>query len=604
MALTFSRRDVLRTGLLGAAGLSLSACAGIPTLPSDIALTRLIDVHAHLFNGADIPIRGFALSVLQLDRAIAALVTGLARTAFPARREIADLRGDLGLIDTQGAQASNEEILAAYFRAVARSGGAAPDAARPADRIVASDAEEAALRLEGLERLTTIMLPEEARSRTRAARVAPDPAMADRFAQAIFQADAAPVTAGNRLAALGTDPCAGGELSAGNLPAILRWITWLTRRRSFLLDRLHTVFGAGAIPQLLTPALVDYGFWVNDFGTTSFAEQIEVQALLSRRANAQGYAVHGFVSFDPWRHAWLKAQGQPEGALGWVRHAIGELGADGAVTRVGCGFVGVKLYPPMGFRAFGNAALPDAGFPPSLRDLARSQGLSAGALLDQGMAELFAWCTAQDVPVMAHCGASNFPSAAWADDPPGARTADPAFWRLALERWPNLRLNLAHAGGLVTQACADATRSAAWLDEVLALAADPRFPHVYADTGDMTELFAAGRGDAAREIIERLRAALARHPAAADRLLYGSDWIMQARINGFERYLSAMQKSLVPALAGVAGADFGGRFFLANAQGFLNLRDGSPTIRRLAPFYRAWDGLPALDRSVLDGFIA
>src|SRR5215469_17122948 len=73
------------------------------------------------------------------------------------------------------------------------------------------------------------------------------------------------------------------------------------------------------------------------------------------------------------------------------------------------GFIGVKLYPPMGFAPLGNVTLGgtfwnQAWIP---RPLHRSD---MGARLDQALTELYSWCQTNGVPVMAHTSPTNGPS--------------------------------------------------------------------------------------------------------------------------------------------------------------------------------------------------
>lgn len=105
------------------------------------------------------------------------------------------------------------------------------------------------------------------------------------------------------------------------------------------------------------------------------------------------------------------------------------------------GFVGVKLYPLMGFRPYGNADAPD---PENYPELLRQGHPQWGTLLDQAMGALFDWCANEDVPIMAHCSWSQYPSKA------AGNHGNPTAWKAVFTqtRWKNLRVNLAHLGGL------------------------------------------------------------------------------------------------------------------------------------------------------------
>ena len=91
----------------------------------------------------------------------------------------------------------------------------------------------------------------------------------------------------------------------------------------------------------------------------SLAQQTLVMARIARRKIDDGPRVHGFIGFDPLRKALYdrgKHKADESDPLAIVRTAIevNEVPADGSATASG-GFIGVKLYPPMGFQASGNA---------------------------------------------------------------------------------------------------------------------------------------------------------------------------------------------------------------------------------------------------------
>ena len=98
------------------------------------------------------------------------------------------------------------------------------------------------------------------------------------------------------------------------------------------------------------------------------------------------------------------------------------------------GFIGVKLYPPLGFKPWGN---------------------EDGAV-DENLDGLYRYCTAgrdRPIPITAHCS--------WSDGVTSNRAvagvrntrdyyrrlADPAHWAAVLARYGSLKLNLAHFGG-------------------------------------------------------------------------------------------------------------------------------------------------------------
>jgi|GEM_PF-6543861 len=257
-------------------------------------------------------------------------------------------------------------------------------------------------------------------------------------------------------------------------------------------------------PVLLTPALVDMGNWVNGtsdpfsyllswlgrnvvdranraaleglLGLTlrsaTIKEQMAVMKVLSQR-RPEGLLIHPFVPYDPWRGAVDLAAGRSDEALREVQDAILTQGA-----------VGVKLYPPMGFRVGYNYWDPTYAqddlyigtqfpldWPPEQRALPATafriefRNAIAGATrnrtkprekepaywLDKALCNLFAWCERftyqgerSPVPVMAHTGSSH------AGDGSNEyfERAHPAFWGPVLQSYPRLRINLGHFGGI------------------------------------------------------------------------------------------------------------------------------------------------------------
>ena len=95
-----------------------------------------------------------------------------------------------------------------------------------------------------------------------------------------------------------------------------------------------------------------------------------------------------------------------------------------AVERAG--FIGVKLYPPVGFLPLGNA-----GFSP---DAARGQAL------DQALRALYATCEAEEIPITAHASPGNEFALGY------GQLAAPERWAPVLREFPNLRLNFGHFG--------------------------------------------------------------------------------------------------------------------------------------------------------------
>lgn len=296
----------------------------------------------------------------------------------------------------------------------------------------------------------------------------------------------------------------------------IRWGLLFTRYRFQLADELHRLHGGRT--KLITPALVDFSAWL---GATAGAldrsapmrQQVDVMARISRRRS--GPRVHGFVAFDPLRQALFRLRGGPpaDEPLAIVKQAVED-----------SGFIGVKLYPPMGFRPTDNAALGDA-FPAHVRNAREGLGADAGRKLDAALDQLYAWCAQHDVPVMAHA-ANSYGSA-----PDYGLRADPAGWVKVLAKYPTLRLNMAHFGGFNRGGSREhPERSWGWtIGKMLASASTP---HVYADISSFAEVLQRAP-EQRRYIAWLFRKFIEQFPAAPQRLVYGSDWTMAGYADNF-----------------------------------------------------------------------
>jgi predicted TIM-barrel fold metal-dependent hydrolase len=218
------------------------------------------------------------------------------------------------------------------------------------------------------------------------------------------------------------------------------------------------------------------------------------------------------------------------------------------------GFVGVKVYPPMGWRPLRNTATVD-------------MTAAEAVLLDGQLRAFYAWCQQDDVPVTAHANRSNYA------DPSFATFPGPAGWRAVLREFPGLRLDLGHFGGSRA-----VTSRTGWPWAMARLAAANA--HVYADVGNHRihdSTVAAGYLDTLAEIYGTAATA-----GMADRLMYGSDWFMVALLPDHERFL-ATYRSLYRARFGISRTR---RFLGRNALRFLGFDDpGNKNAQRLAAFY-------------------
>ena len=281
----------------------------------------------------------------------------------------------------------------------------------------------------------------------------------------------------------------------------------------------------------------------------SFEEQIHRMTKLDR--SFDGNFVH-FVAFDPFRR---------DDSLESVKRGLA------------AGAIGVKFYPPSGFRASGNTLPNDPGIPSILKPGARMRWLSrykdlTSARLDDLNDKLFAYCELNDIPIFTHCTPKGFE----ADEDYG-KMADPAFWAPVLEKYKKLRLCFGHSGG-----------HAFWFPQAAADAEEVRFgrmvadlclkhPNVYCEVGYLEQILKPGDRELfknrLKEQIDRPSTAPTGSWKLGNKIMYGSDWHMIHKEKGHEQYPAAFNELFTdPALKPWQRA-----FFCRNAIAYLKLQE-------------------------------
>lgn len=296
--------------------------------------------------------------------------------------------------------------------------------------------------------------------------------------------------------------------SNGPIGRNLRWALLFTRNRFELANALESFHGGRVV--LVTPALVDFSAWLEDNDVSSLSDQVAVMTKIAARTT--GPRVHPFMAFDPLRQALHVRRGGPEAdsPLAIASKAILEQG-----------FIGIKLYPPMGFKPINNAA-EGTKFPPHVRRPA-ALGDQAGKLLDDSLKQLFVWCVEKKVPVMAHASNSNGSAAGY-----GLR-ANPANWVTLLKQpqFAKLRVNLAHFGGFEEGDSFE--KSWEWTIARAWKASPDGF--LYADISYFSELLQSTPAKR-KTLVTAWKALRVQFPQSANRLIYGSDWAMLGRERG------------------------------------------------------------------------
>jgi Amidohydrolase len=309
------------------------------------------------------------------------------------------------------------------------------------------------------------------------------------------------------------------------------------------------------------------------------------------------------VGFDPIRAILAPNGYNPAGgtALPTIdpHHLVRE-----AITKHG--FLGVKLYPPMGSRAWHNGK-PDISFSPRVKkyvDLVYN-GITdqqLGKLIDRELEKLYKFCAAEGVPILAHAYNSN-----QADECSGWR-ASPQYWGEVIDKFSTLekplRLCLGHFGSFDAHtknaACvSNSFASKAWEIIFAGILARPGGEFVFADLSYLSEVIDRSEGwqERRKKIRDQFKSFL-KTGNRDEHLCYGSDWLMLGLESGHDRYHVELGNFLRDDV-GLSPTQLANIFF-GNAVRFLGLRPGDQNRLRLEKFYDDNDigDFPQLDALV------
>jgi predicted TIM-barrel fold metal-dependent hydrolase len=267
----------------------------------------------------------------------------------------------------------------------------------------------------------------------------------------------------------------------------------------------RTYSGGGGSPAIdvFCPSLLDLNHWLGCKETAS--SQDDQVRLLEQIAIMSGGAILPFVAYNP--------QSDIE------QH---DESFERVVTAIASrGFIGVKLYPPMGYLAYGNACEVRPGtcpMPENAKDI------------DKKLCRLYEWCVDQNVPIMSHTSHSF--GATDADDD----CASPFGWQRALENFAGLRVQAGHFGGESQYALDEK-----WAAQYVQMMGMRNARNLYVDLSNLGALFVPD--SEVRKVIEPLfsmRLSAGSTEIAADRMLYGGDWYLTQLSNMSDVYVREM----------------------------------------------------------------
>ena len=466
-----------------------------------------------MFNAADIPVNGFihhvALHDDLISGALADLATRLVSGAPGYAADKARLSGILGAAAPTAAAAAVPQAHA--------PAGAGADLGAVIDDAFESEVQQAVSELSADE-------------------------------VALIQNESPPGQPGRPAAAeaAAAEAAAPEAISLDTPVRFVRWAKLFCQSRVDLATLYYRFFSSQV--GLAVPMLVDLASGLNDKAQTTLAQQVELFDMLSRASmrglipGAPQLRLHPFVGFDPIRAL-------NDGAAGTTVALV----KDAVLNK---GFIGVKVYPEMGWSPFHNTPA-NAGSPE------RAQALDA--ILD----DFFGWCADEQVPVTAHCNHSNYPN-------PNADAANygaPDEWLSVLAVHTGLRLNLGHFGG-----AHDKPEAYDWTWTIAEGMA--RYHWLFADVGcqhvDDAALMQVHFG-----VLKKIAGTC---PKLADRLMFGTDWYMEANNPNPNAFLDEYKSRYLAAF----GANQTAKFMSANALSFLGFGAGNLTAngQRLRQRYR------------------
>jgi predicted TIM-barrel fold metal-dependent hydrolase len=290
-----------------------------------------------------------------------------------------------------------------------------------------------------------------------------------------------------------------------------------------------------------------------------FEQQQQDMPVVTRQF--RGQLVH-FTAFDPFRD----------------NEAIKTIEAG-----LNAGAIGVKFYPPSGYRAASNVIPSPPPRPPgAVRRWKSRYGNRSAKALDATMRSFFAKMAADQIPIFTHCTREGFEAVS-----DYGLNSSPEYWAIVLEEFPDLRLCFGHAGGQefwFSRPGAEHNEQPpegkpesqeAWRFGRQVVDLCLKYKNVYCEVGYLTAVLT---DDGRDRLTKRLERELPRPSTAVgagpswqfgDKLMYGTDWHMFYKEKRRKKYLSAFDQ----VVSNIDGGGWQRKFFSGNAVAYLKLSE-------------------------------
>lgn len=269
-------------------------------------------------------------------------------------------------------------------------------------------------------------------------------------------------------------------------------------------------------------AMVDFDYWLGDCddALTSLKDQIELMHRLA--VMFDGFMVP-VAAYNPWPDEEDHTQ-----SVALLRDAV-----------VNKGFVGVKIYPAIGYKPFDNR----------LEQYHPRDKIPNTNQLNTNLANFFQTCRDLEIPVMAHANRTMGEFVVEKCKPEGWEDyrdfGGPKAWAAFFtdQNSPGnkiQRINLGHVGG-ANKGC---NAEDSWTYEFMELARTEGLRYLFGDIGFWTDLYNRRRSQHFRNTLRKAASIKLDDGTwlpgvdvyGVDRLMFGSDWMMMIREGGWTRY--------------------------------------------------------------------
>lgn len=511
---------------------------------------RFFDAHTHFFNAQDVPVAGFLKKSVahgipserlrKLVIALAPIAEALANLAPTPKAEFDELcKPDGGALKSLKAQSDDldsdinsrrDGVASELYKRILRDSPEIPQLFKDAN--------------------------DSAKARNPNAFRAQTTTFSEQFVIEALRDGSGHRESGNKFVPNAANKMSAEEADAASLKNALQFVGFMLSPRHHNLRTYIRKYAENS-PDLphsgCFAAMVDFNYWLD---CPAKASHMQDQVLLHEQlALLSGGFMLPLVAYNPW----VDIQ-ENDASIKLVKKAI---------ESHGC--VGVKMYPPMGFYPYGNegSPIPSSEPRPSLSEL------------DKKLLALYELCDELGVPVMAHANESN------GRDREHDKLAGAKGWKALRDNVPqslkNLRVNAGHFGGDSVKAKGD------WTEDFVRLMSEPGALQVYGDLGYWEKLLTSPA------VQDNLKALLSTKlqggGIAADRVMYGSDWLMLSQVPGWETYgneMAQVLRNIAPskdAFSGLMGGNVLECFGLTK-------KSGGKSFSRLRQYY-ASNGAPA-----------